>query len=245
MTALEVTCDVLFGGALTFTQHREGYRFGIDALLLASSVTLDPPSRLADVGSGVGVVGLAAAHLLPELEVVCVEVQAGLASLAHRNIAANGLQARVRVVAGDIREIGGDDLASVDLALMNPPYYPKASGHLNPSSERAAAKHEVFGTLGELLGAIACRLDRKGKIRLIYPAEALPRLLDVVRKTGMKATRLEPIHSFADAMATFVLLDIQQSGRREMQIAPGMVIFDRAGEYTPDVQRIIEGHHRR
>lgn len=241
MDEAEISEDALFDGALRILQPRHGYRFGIDSLLLAASVPSTAEGLVVDVGCGVGVVALAVAHRVRGLLVRCVEVQADLAEIARRNVSLNGLDRRVDVWEGDIRRL--DLETDADLVLMNPPFYPLSHGRLNPSVQRAAARHEVFGTLAELITSAARCLDRRGVLRLIYPAEELPRLLDVVGGLHMKAVALRPIHPFKDARANLVILDVRQSGRREMQIMPGMVIFDAPGRYTPIVQAILEGRH--
>lgn len=246
MTPTDTTLDTFFDGALRFEQARRGYRFSIDAILLGSVAV--GAATVLDAGCGVGVVGLVAAHHNPGARVVGVEVQPSLAAAARRSVALSGLEERVRILQADLRNLArrpawpdGAPLEPVELILMNPPYFPANSGRLNPDDERAAARHEVHGTLAELLRASRALLARSGRLRLIYPAEALPRLMATVTAAGLKPTRLRPIHPFPDAPARLILLDARVSGRRELELAPGLIIHTAPDRYHPEVQAALDG----
>ena len=99
-----LTEDAFLGGALRILQPKDGYRAGIDAVLLAGSAPVEAGrrGRVLDVGAGVGVVGLAVARRIADAEVVLVERDARLAALARANIERNGLSERVRLIEGHL-----------------------------------------------------------------------------------------------------------------------------------------------
>ena len=105
----DVTEDAFLGGALNILQLRNGYRAGLDAVMLAAAVPADQsrPLRVLDVGAGVGTAGLCLARRAPFAEVVLLEKEPLLAALAAENIARNDLAARVRVVTGVVGARGG------------------------------------------------------------------------------------------------------------------------------------------
>jgi len=98
------TDDAFLGGSLRILQPKDGYRAGIDAVLLAAAapVRVSRKERVLDVGAGVGVVGLAVARRAPRADMTLVERESLLAHLARCNIERNGLQARVRLVQADV-----------------------------------------------------------------------------------------------------------------------------------------------
>jgi tRNA1(Val) A37 N6-methylase TrmN6 len=79
-----VTDDAFLGGALRILQPKDGYRAGVDAVLLAASASVRAGrrERVLDVGAGVGVVGLALARRIADAEVVLVERDARLAPIS-------------------------------------------------------------------------------------------------------------------------------------------------------------------
>ncbi|MEL6177885.1 MAG: methyltransferase [Myxococcota bacterium] len=241
------TLDTFFDGALRIVQSRQGYRFSIDALLLGATAHGED-NTILDAGCGSGVVGLMAAIRNPEAQVLGVEIQPALATAAQRSVTLSGLEARVQIVQADLREVAQtgklpthEPLKPCGLVLMNPPYFPAQSGLLNPHQERAAARHEQHGTLAELLRACRRLLTRTGRLRLIYPAPALPRLMRTVEQAGLKPIRLRPIHPFPNTPARLVLLEARQAGRRELELAPGVCIHTAPGHYHPEVRALLDG----
>ena len=52
--------------------------------------------------------------------------EAALAALMRRGCRENGFDARLQIIEGDVRQIGSDRVAPVDLVVSNPPYFPAA-----------------------------------------------------------------------------------------------------------------------
>src|SRR5262247_3268336 len=65
--------DALFDGALKLFQSRAGYRFSLDALLLAYYVALKRQDRAIDLGTGNGVIPLTLALLHPKIVIEGIE----------------------------------------------------------------------------------------------------------------------------------------------------------------------------
>ena len=87
------TFDTLFGGTLRVYQEKNGYRFSIDAFLLAGFVWLRRGDRVIDLGTGVGIIPLILGTRGEDAEqIVGVEIQEALAELAQRNVFLNGLE---------------------------------------------------------------------------------------------------------------------------------------------------------
>ena len=60
--ALDVSEDAFLGGQLRMRQLKSGHRAGHDAVLLAAATSTRSGDRVADLGAGVGVAGLALAR---------------------------------------------------------------------------------------------------------------------------------------------------------------------------------------
>ena len=88
----KVTRDRFLGGKIEVLQpSANGHRSGLDAILLAATLPKDCKGNVADLGSGSGVAGLAAIALRPQLNVLLVENNPGMAELAYQtsNLAGN------------------------------------------------------------------------------------------------------------------------------------------------------------
>ncbi|MCA1796685.1 MAG: methyltransferase, partial [Geobacteraceae bacterium] len=145
------TLDQLCCGGLQLIQHKNGYRFSIDPVLLAHFATLKPGERVLDMGSGCGVLALLVARRLEAVDVVGVEVQALQAQRAQRNVYLNSLEHRVRIETGDIRTWIEGQERLFDRVVCNPPFRGAAQGRISAGEERRVSRHEMHGTLHDFV----------------------------------------------------------------------------------------------
>lgn len=236
------TCDRFCDGRLAIRQHRNGYRFSIDAVLLAGFLRPADGWRLVDLGTGCGIVALLVAMRFPAVRVVGVELQAALAALAAENAQANRLSDRVRIVHHDLRRLSRQTVGGgADLVVANPPYRPRGSGRVNPDGERAVARHELRATLADVLDAARRLLDRGGRFVAVYPAVRSVDLIHGLRTAALEPKRMRIVHSRADGEARLVLVEAVRGGRPGVTVEPPLPIYDAAGDYTPEVAAIMAG----
>lgn len=234
------TVDPILDGKLSIIQKEKGYRFSIDALLLAHFVRLRKNDRLLELGAGSGVISLILARRWRCEGVVGVEVQGDLHEAAVRNAARNGLADRVRMVHGDVREIGRLLAAqSFDAVVFNPPYRKIRSGRVNPEDQKALARHEIAGRLDDFLKAAAWALKGKGRVFAIYPAARAAGLFERMRAFRLEPKRAVVVYSLAMSEGEFVLAEGRKEGREAMKFLPPLVIYERTGEYSPAMREIF------
>lgn len=239
LAGCEYTDDIFLGGRLTVRQPKRGYRAGIDPVLLAATIDPGFAGRALDVGAGAGVIGLCVAARCSSAEVAMIERDELLVAFSRASIAANGLDARVSALAGDVLKPSELPFAaeSFDLVLANPPYHDDAAGTLSDTPIKAAAN----AMAAEHLEAWARFLTRMakpgGKALLIHKAEALPRLLEALgRRFG--ALRILPIHPRRDAPANRIIVSGVKGSRAPMTLLPGFVLHEADGRFTPHAKAI-------
>lgn len=240
--APDETLDTLFDGSLGLFQSRLGYRFSIDALLLASFVSVRRNDKIVDLGCGNGVVSLALARLHRSAEITGVELQPAMAERARRNVRMNGLAGRATVVTGDVRKPHGllkPD--GFDVAVCNPPYRKPGSGRISGNDERRIARHELHGEVGDFLRAGASLLRQKGRMALVYLALRSADLICEMRQAGIEPKRLRMVHSFRNAEASLVLVEGVKGGRANITVLPPLTIYARDKSYSDEVKAIISG----
>ncbi|MBU0987479.1 MAG: methyltransferase, partial [Proteobacteria bacterium] len=133
-----LTTDSFFNGRLQIRQPEHGYRFSIDAVLLAGHAAPQPQDLVLDLGTGCGIIPLILAYRNPKIKVYGVEVQQQLADLAGLNVKKNGMEDRIVVCCMDMKELPTDMIPGpMDLVVSNPPYRKALSGRLNPNRQRA------------------------------------------------------------------------------------------------------------
>ena len=235
----EITEDTLFAGRLTCRQHRDGYRFSVDAVLLAHFFIPRPDESLLDLGCGCGVIPLILAYRWPGLRLTGLELQPQLAALARGNAAANGFAERIAIVEGDLRR--ASELfrpGQFQRLVCNPPFYRSDGARLNLDSERRLARHEVEADLAAVVVAAGWLLHKGGRFDLVYPAERAATLLAELRGAGLEPKRLQVVHNHPGAPGRLVLVEGLKGGGEELEILPPFFIYQApGGEYTAEMAR--------
>ena len=241
--AEELTEESLFGGKLRCLQPRQGYRFSVDAVLLAHFIAPEPEARILDLGSGCGIVSLILSHRYPIASLVALEVQPRLAEVIRRNVAINSLASRCTVVEGDCRRIVALlPPNSFDWVVANPPYYPTASGRHHPETERAKARHEILGGIGEMVKSTAFALKSGGRAAFVYPAAREETLLGILRENGLAPKRLQRVHPYPESDPGLVLAEAVKGGGAGLDVLPPFCICqEKGGVYTVEMAAMYAG----
>lgn len=240
MTLLDRTEDTFLNGGITILQHRKGYRFSIDAVLLAAFSAPGGKDRIVDLGTGCGIIPLILGQRHPAVRIAGIEVQPELAALAAQNVEANGMKDRVTIICGDMRLLSIQAVAGpVDLVISNPPYRKGRSGRVNPHPQRALARHEILATLQDVAAATARLLGIGGRFAIVYPAERITDLLTNLRSTGIEPKHIQAVHATGHDPARLVLVSGIKGGRPGAVIHEPLVIYQPNGTYTETVQAML------
>lgn len=232
--------DDLGISGLKVIQSLTGLRYSLDALLLAQWAAPQSTDRILDLGCGNGAIAFLLAHRHPHVRIVGLEVQPALADRAWRGTRFNGLQSRIKIMEGDLRQIRGLlPAASFDMVLSNPPYRELGRGRLSPDPEIRQAKHELTTTLQEAIAAIRYLLAPKGRACLIYHASRLADLLSSLRADQLEPKMLRLVHSYPGAEAELCLIEARRDGRPGLQIfAPLFIYQARGGPLSSDMEAL-------
>jgi release factor glutamine methyltransferase len=80
------------------------------------------PLRIADIGTGSGIIAVAVAHALPQVQVTAIDSSAPALAIAMENAQQNHLEGRIQFVEGDLlAPLAGD---TFHIIASNPPYIP-------------------------------------------------------------------------------------------------------------------------
>ncbi len=224
----------LFNGRLKLYQPARGYRFSIDALVLAAFARERLSGVVADLGTGCGILPVLLARRDEITQILGIEIQEELADLARRNSELNGCQKKISIACGDVRSPGALSAPeSFDAVVTNPPFYPVGSGRINTAAQKAAARHELNGTLEDFMGASSYLLKQGGRCTLVYSAARLVDLLAAMRGKKLEPKALRFVHANADEPANMVLAEAIKGAGAEIKIEPPLVLYAATGVYSP------------
>ncbi len=235
------TTDTFFNGAVTVLQSRTGYRFSIDAILLASAIAPKTGQTVVDLGTGCGIIPLVLAHRRPDVRIIGIEMQPALVELARANVAQNRMTDRIHIVQADIRKLTSRQVdGPADLVVCNPPYRQARSGRINPNRQRAIARHEIHLDLEQLLTSVCRILRTGGRFATIYPAERIVDLFHGMRSSGIEPKQMRAVHSRRNEGAKLILVQGVMRGNPGLAVDPALVIYSTDGTYTDEVQQMME-----
>lgn len=235
------TEDRLLDGRVRLRQPARGYRAGLDAALLAAACDALPGQRVIEAGCGAGGALLAAAARRPESRFLGVERDPEALALAAQNVALNGLEDRVEVVAGDVGQpFARLGLAPFDAVICNPPFFDDPAALRAPSPAKSAA-WMADGGLPAWTPFLTKAVREGGTITVIHRADRLADLLDLL---GVKAGsfQIRPVHPYADEPAKRVLVRAVKTGKAPLKLLPGLVLHERGGaKHTAEAEAILRG----
>jgi tRNA1Val (adenine37-N6)-methyltransferase len=214
--------DGFMNGNLRLIQSRTGYRFSIDAVLLAEFVTIKQGDVVVDLGAGCGIIPLVLLLKKPVRHAYGIEIQWGLAYQTARNAMLNGFSDRMSVIMGDIR-IPPLSASCANVVVCNPPYRRKDSGRINPDQQRAIARHEILASLDDILNTTKRILKPKGRLAMIYPVERLNDLMIKMRSLGMEPKRLRIIYPGMESEAKLVMIEASLGSKAGLKVLPPLL----------------------
>ena len=224
--------DDLLRGELKLIQKRRGFRYSVDALLLAHFVLPAAGEVVADLGTGSGVIPLILAQRGSPKKIIGVEIQRQLAGMAKRNVRLNRFESIITILLRDLRKL--PELfppASFDLVLSNPPFRPLGSGNLSANREKAIARHELRVTLAELLQVARRLLKPSGRICLVYPFERWSHLLAEIKPAGLTVMRTQLAYDRKGGKPRLGLVEARSKGRGKSDELPPIFIETERGKF--------------
>lgn len=231
--------DDLQRNGLQIIQKTDGFCFGMDAVLLSGFASAKPGERVLDLGTGTGIIPLLLSAKTKGESFVGLEIQEEMAEMAARSVALNGLEKKIKIVHGDIKEAGrifGG--ASFDVITTNPPYMNDAHGLKNPTEAKAISRHEVLCTLEDVIREGTYVLKPGGRMYMVHRPHRLIEIIETMKRYKLEPKRMKFVHPFSDREANMVLLEAVRGGGSWMKVEAPVVVYKEPGVYTEEIYRI-------
>lgn len=220
-------------------QSEKGFRYGMDAVLLSGYASVRPGEKVLDMGTGTGILPILLAAKTPGESFTGLEIQEKSACMARRSVAYNGLQDRIRIVTGDIKEAAAVfGPASFDVVVSNPPYMTGNHGLLNAEQSRAIARHEVLCTLEDLVRETARVLTSRGRFYLVHRPFRLAEIISVLKVYHLEPKRMRLVYPYVDKEPNMVLLEACRGGNPRIQVEKPLIVYEKPGIYTDEIREI-------
>jgi tRNA1Val (adenine37-N6)-methyltransferase len=245
LPAADETLDSIGTAGVRVLQRRGGYRFTLDAVLLAAFAAAEAPSvpgPLLELGAGSGVVSFLLARQFGLGPVDALELQPEVHARLVRAVALNACEDRVRPRLGDLREARSLWASGVyGHVVSNPPFRPAHAGLQSPDPERALSKQELACDAAAVVAAARHALPPGGRVSLVYPAARVAEVLGLLAQARFSPTALRFIHAHAEAPATRFLVHAVRDRARGLAVRPPLLAHGPGpGGYSPEVAALME-----
>lgn len=228
--------------------ERNGYRiiqdtnrfcFGMDAVLLSGFARVKDGARVLDLGTGTGIIPILLAAKTGAAHLTGLEIQVDSADMASRSVCMNGLEDRIAIVTGDIKEAGSlFDAASFDVITCNPPYMTSRHGLVNSKDAKAIARHEVLCTLEDVIAQTAKLLRPGGNFCMVHRPFRLAEIIVLLREYKLEPKRMQLVYPFVDKEPNMVLIEANRGGRPRMTVEKPLIVYKEPGVYMPEIYDI-------
>jgi tRNA1Val (adenine37-N6)-methyltransferase len=217
-------------------QKKNGFCFGMDAVLLSGFATVKKGERAIDLGTGTGIIPILLTAKTEGEHFTGLEIQSEVADMAARSVRLNGLEDRLDIVQGDIREASRlFGKASFDVVTSNPPYMTDTHGLKNPDLPKAIARHEVLCTLEDVVREASLLLRTGGRLYMVHRPRRLAEIISVLRQYNLEPKRMKMVHPFIDKEANMVLIEAVRGGGVMMNVEAPVIVFQAPGVYSEEI----------
>ncbi len=232
----ETLDDLMCGYELI--QNKSGFRFSLDAVLLAHFTGMKKNDMAADFCSGSGVIAfLALAHKSPS-NITCIEIQENLCSLIDRSAKLNNVQDKISAVCANIErahKILGYE--SQDTVTCNPPYLKAHTGKTSREHTLNLAKREVEMSLEGAVRAAAKVLKNKGRFSVVHLAQRADELFSFMLKYNLPVKRARLVQTDAKSEPNLILAEGVKNASQGIKWLPALCIYE-SGQYTRELKEI-------
>ena len=220
-------------------QDPKRFCFGMDAVLLSGFAKAKKGDLVMDFCTGTGIIPLLLSAKTEAAKIYGLEIQEESADMANRSVLLNGLSDRVEIKAGDFRDaVTMFGASSFDIVTCNPPYMKDEHGIKNPSDAKKIARHEIYGSLEDLILTVAKILKQNGKFYMVHRPNRLVDVISCMRAAGIEPKRLQMVHPFQDREANMFLVEGVRGGKAELRMEKPIIVYKEVGVYTDEIYDI-------
>lgn len=238
---IDETVEDLQLSGLKILQKSDGFRFGVDSVLLADFAKTVHSDKTLDLCTGSGIVPTLLSAKTNTKEFYALEIQPEVHEMAVRSAQLNGLSDRIKFDCGDLKnahEIYGK--RQFEVITCNPPYMPCGAGVVNNSDTKIIARHEVLCSLEDVIKSAAMLLKQKGHLMLVHKPTRLADIVYLMRSHDIEPKRIRFVHKKQDSEPSLVLADGAYKGGKELRIMPPLFLYNDDGSETEELKRIYE-----
>lgn len=224
---------------LYLIQKKQGFRFGIDAVLLSNFANVKNKHRVIDLCTGTGIVPFLIYGKYKPKEVVGIEIQEDMVEMAIRSSKYNEIEDVVSFKNADLKDIKYlSSLGTFDVLTVNPPYKLNNSGIVNLDDKLAIARHEIMCSLEDVIVASRKLLKDNGRMFIVHRPERLIDIFELMRKYKIEPKRVQMVQPNINKAPNIVLVEGQRDGGAYLKWEKPIYVYNEDGTYSEEINKI-------
>lgn len=228
--------DELQRNGYRIIQNPERFCFGMDAVLLSGFARAKKQERCLDLGCGNGIIPILMEAKTEGKHFTGLEIQPESADMARRSVALNGLQDRIDIVEGDIKDASKIfGASSFHVVTTNPPYMTAQHGLTNLYEAKTIARHEVLCNLEDIIRESARLLMPGGRFYMVHRPFRLAEIISLMVQYRMEPKRMRLVYPYVDREPNMVLIEGLRGGKSRMTVEKPLIVYKEPGKYTDEI----------
>ena len=228
--------DELQRNGYRIIQNPERFCFGMDAVLLSGFARAKKQERCLDLGCGNGIIPILMEAKTEGKHFTGLEIQPESADMAKRSVALNGLQDRIDIVEGDIKDASKIfGASSFHVVTTNPPYMTAQHGLTNVYEAKTIARHEVLCNLEDIIRESARLLMPGGRFYMVHRPFRLGEIISLMVQYRMEPKRMRLVYPYVDREPNMVLIEGLRGGKSRMTVEKPLIVYKEPGKYTDEI----------
>ena len=230
--------DDLQLNGLMLIQKKDGFKFGIDAVLLSDFANVKKKHKVIDFCTGTGIIPFLLYGKYSPIHITGIEIQDDMVEMAKRSVELNNID-NINFINIDLKDINYlKTLEKVDIVTVNPPYKLNNAGIVNPSDKLSIARHEIMCNLEDVIKASRTVLKDNGRLFMVHRPERLIDIFMLMRKYKIEPKRVRMIHPNKNKAPNIVLVEGQRDGGAFLKWDTPLYVYNDNGSYSEEINRI-------
>ena len=225
---------------LKIIQNKDGFCFGMDSVLLSDfAKEIKKNSRIADLGTGTGILPILLSGKTENTKIVGIEIQEEVYEMANRSIKLNNLEEKFHIINDNILNLNKYyEKNTFDVIVTNPPYKKNESGIKNEDERKLISRHEIKASLEDFIKVSKDMLKDRGEMYIVHRPERLVDLLTLMRKYKIEPKRMRFVYSNVNSVSKLVLVQGIKNAKPFLKLEKNLYIYDEKGNYTDEILQI-------
>ncbi|MCR6513926.1 MULTISPECIES: tRNA1(Val) (adenine(37)-N6)-methyltransferase [Clostridium] len=223
---------------LFLIQKLDGFKFGVDAVLLADFANVKSKHRVIDMCTGTGIIPFLVYGKYSPKSILGLEIQEDMVEMANRSVKINSVD-NISFINGDLKDLKLlKSIEKADVVTVNPPYKLNNAGIVNPRDKMAIARHEVMCNLEDVIIAARILLKDNGRVFMVHRPERLADIITLMRKHKIEPKRIRMVHPNKRKAPNIVLVEGQRDGGAFLKWDEPLFVYNEDGTYSDQINKI-------